>query len=185
MIGNFPSSLGFAMRPENDGSPFHDDPDDTGGATKWGVTMPALCYWRKENGCSQPTIQDLQNLNEFERDAIYAANYWLRVNGDRLPLGVDLMVFDFGITSGAALSAKVLQRVSGLCDQFVDGWVGDQTILALSSVPPFKLVADLATMQEEYYKACPTAWKYLDGWERRLDDRRRLAVSMLVPKSTS
>lgn len=185
MIGNFPPGLGFAMRPENDGNPFHVDPDDPGGATKWGITMPALSDWRMENGSPTPTVRDLENLAEFERDAIYAANYWLRVNGDRLPLGVDLMVFDFGVTSGAAMSAKVLQRVAGLSDHFIDGWVGDQTILALSSVPPFKLVSDLATVQEEYYKACPAAWKYLDGWERRLDDRRRLAVSMLVHKSTS
>lgn len=184
MVGNFPACLAFTMRPENDGTGFHVDPDDTGGATKWGVTLPALIDWRRQNGCQSPTVTDLQNLSEFERNAIYACNYWMRVNADRLPLGVDLMVFDFGVTSGAPLSARALQHAAGLLAHDVDGWIGEETIAAVNKIAPFNLIATLSDAQSEYYKACATAWKYINGWERRLDDRRRLAVSMLTAKES-
>lgn len=180
MNGNFPPCLAFTLRPENDGNDFHQDPNDSGGATKWGITLSTLATWRRETGGSVPTADDLKVLQEWERDAIYATNYWDRVNGDQLPLGLDLMVFDFGVTSGAGVSAKALQRSLGFTARDVDGWVGPHTLLAVRKANAFTLISSLADLQTAYYRSLPTAYRYFHGWERRLDDRRRLAVSMLT-----
>ena len=56
---------------------------------------------------------------------------------DELPIGVDLVVFDFGVDEGPSYSAKVLQEVTGAG---TDGSVGPVTIAAAKLMSPADVV---------------------------------------------
>src|SRR5215468_2796972 len=54
------------------GARFTDNPDDRGGATKYGISQRAY------------PNEDIANLTEDQAKAIYKQDYWDRVSGDKL-----------------------------------------------------------------------------------------------------
>lgn len=100
MKANFVSCLAFTLRYEGGAV---DDARDPGGRTKQGVTQRTYAAFRKTAG--RPAA-DVYGMAPLERDAIYRAEFWDRVEGDRVPDGVDLALFDFGVNSGPARALR-------------------------------------------------------------------------------
>lgn len=144
---------------KNEGG-FVDDPDDPGGATNMGITIGTLRAWR-----GQPvTVEDVRTLSQQEARAIYRANYWNPLKCDELPLGVDMVVFDFGVNAGIRRSAMTLQQVVGVAQ---DGIVGPETLAAVSKSAPAEVVDRFGTARLAYYKALRDWPEFGKGWTDR------------------
>jgi lysozyme family protein len=176
-IDNFGQCLAFTWRPENDGQDTHTDPGDPGGMTRYGVTWATWRNWCERRGI-EASPEQFARVDLGALRAVYQFDFWNTIQGDRLPAGVDLMAFDFGVTAGPLRSARFLQSFIGAGKIAVDGVIGPKTLAALAGYDPATVVQGLTKTQIEYYKALPTFAEFGHGWERRTYDRARLALTM-------
>jgi lysozyme family protein len=175
MNNNFPDCLAFTLSPAQDGQPLHVTPGDEGGATAYGITLATLTGY-----LGKPcTPHDLAAMTQGTIQAIYATGYWTPPRCDDLPLGVDLMVFDFGVTTGPRTSARMLQKALGLSGAEIDGWVGPQTMALTKARPASALIVSLSVMQDVYYGSLAGAAEFDAGWRARTSRRAALAQSWL------
>src|ERR1700742_2119459 len=122
MTNNFDSVLQCVLKDEGG---FVNDPQDPGGMTNLGVTQRV---WEAYVG--HPVSEaDMRALTSAMVSPLYRQNYWDRVHGDELPLGVDYAVMDFAVNSGPSRSAKTLQAACGVAQ---DGSIGTQTLQAVN-----------------------------------------------------
>ena len=105
---------------------FVNDPDDPGGATKYGITIGTLRAVR-----GRATVQDVRDLTRDEAVEIYRDRYFYRPRIDELPIAMQPTVFDMYVNAGGN-AIKILQRLlSEFNEQVsVDGALGPQTISA-------------------------------------------------------
>ena len=144
---------------------------DPGGATNHGVTIGELGAVLGHPA----TLQDIQNLTTEQAEAIYKPNYWDTLNGDLLPSGVNLVVFDFGVTAGWKKSAELLQ---GALDVNIDGQIGPVTCKALATYPAKALVNLLTYSHLTYYQSLPGWNQFGKGWQARALRCQVMALSM-------
>lgn len=138
------------------------NPKDPGGATNMGVTLAALTAWRG-HAC---TANDVRALGAAEVKAIYRAVYWRAVQGDALPAGVDLIIFDASVNCGRGRAVEFLQRGLGVA---VDGTLGAGTLAALAAGHDLPaLVERIRAARASYYRSLPTWPTFGAGWSRRL-----------------
>ncbi len=153
----FQECVAFVLK--NEGG-FVDNPEDPGGATNMGITIGTLRAWR-----GQPvTVEDVRNLSQDEAISIYRANYWNPLKCDELPLGVDMVVFDFGVNAGIRRSAMTLQQVVGVTE---DGVIGPETLAAVSKQAPAKVVDSFGAARLAYYKQLKEWPEFGKGWTDR------------------
>lgn len=121
------------------GAQYTDHAEDSGGPTKYGVTLRTLAKWRS----SVLTADDVRNLSEEEARQIYLSRYWYRPGFDKIaPIShfVARELLDTGINMGPATAVTFLQRTLNLFndrqrhyrDMKVDGYAGPVTREALS-----------------------------------------------------
>ena len=94
MKDNFNQCLDFTLQYEGG---YVNNPHDPGGPTNLGVTIVTLSH---ELG-RRATIPEVRLLTAGSVTPIYRKKYWNLVDGDELPKGVDLMMFDISVNSGA------------------------------------------------------------------------------------
>ena len=111
---------------------FVNDPDDPGGATKYGVTLGTLR--RLGLDVTHDTRIDVADVRALTRDQavdIYIEHYFRRPGLGALPEAIQASVFDMYVNAGMN-AVKILQRLCrdmGFpCDP--DGMIGPQTIRA-------------------------------------------------------
>jgi lysozyme family protein len=165
----------FTWRPENDGQGFHNDPGDPGGATIYGVTFATFRSWRLMRNMPDPTLAQFIAAERGELRSIYRVLFWNTLQADALPPGIDLCVFDFAVLSNCIRSAEFLQRCLGI---EVDGHIGPITLRAANSVIPGALMEKLTARDEAFYASLSTFRIFGHGWDRRAEDRLRLAITM-------
>lgn len=150
-----------------------DHPDDPGGATNMGITHATLAAWRGK----AVTKADVKALQRAEVASIYRSRYWLPVNGDALPPGVDLVLFDFAVNSGPARAVKTLQRVLGVTQ---DGAIGPVTMAALKASPgPVTVIMDMSDARMAFLKSLKTWPTFGRGWTRRVDEVEAAAMAVV------
>lgn len=146
-------------------------PRDPGGATNRGITLATLADWRGRT----VTPADVQAMTEAEAREIYRARYWNAVQGDHLPAGVDLAVFDLAVNSGVGRAARMLQRQLGVAE---DGAIGPRTLAAVGRVNASRLAGDLCRARLAFLRGLSTWDVFGEGWERRVADVQRAALEM-------
>ncbi len=111
---------------------FVDDPDDPGGATKYGVTLSTL----KRLGVDltrdgQVDRADLKQLSADRAAQIFIEHYFERPRLGDLPLPLQPSVFDMYVNAGAN-AVKILQHLLNDmgADLKVDGVVGARSVRA-------------------------------------------------------
>jgi len=149
-----------------------DHPNDPGGATNMGITHKTLAGWRGE----PVTKEDVRNLTKDEAGEIYRANYWNALNCDTLPLGVDLVVFDFGVNAGVSRAAKLLQRIVHV-EQ--DGQVGPITSGAAGAIDARHIVVTFSEGRMVHYRGLRIWDTFKNGWTRRTRETEDAALAML------
>jgi hypothetical protein len=152
---------------------FSDEPGDPSGPTQFGVTLGALKDFRQDQNFG---IEDLKKLSRDEACEIYRTRYWNVLRCDDLPLGVDLVVFDFAVDAGSGRSAKALQQVVGA---EADGSVGDATLAATKVMPASDVVKGMSQRRLEYYQALPDAANFVRGATSRTNAVEKAAFDMM------
>lgn len=162
----FDASLEHVLRHEGGWS---DHPRDPGGATMRGITLRTFSDWRGR----EVSKEALRAISAEEVAAIYRARYWDAVQGDRLPPGVDLAVFDFAVNSGPGRAARTLQAALGVT---MDGAIGPVTLAALASRDRAALVRDLCARRRAFLRGLGTYDTFGRGWERRVSEIEAAAL---------
>lgn len=171
MTDNFPSCVAFTLSHEGG---FSNDPRDPGGATNLGITAGTLAHWRG----TPVTAADVRALGQTEAAAIYRASYWNACHCGELPLGIDLMIFDFGVNAGPGTSVRELQEAVGVTQ---DGMVGPDTEGAARRVADeaaYDLINVLREAHETHYRSLRGFPVFGRGWLRRLGECSVIAQSM-------
>jgi lysozyme family protein len=174
MADLFSECLAFTFAQEGG---YVDDPYDPGGATNMGITLVTLRHWEQNPALGPTAVQDMSRQTA---SAIYGALYWNAIQGNSLPAGVDLSVFDFGVNAGTCCSSRVLQSALGFDAAEEDGCIGKLTLGAVLKSQPAPLVDSLAERQAAYYRALPDFGRFGDGWLARTERRRVTAQAMIA-----
>jgi lysozyme family protein len=143
-----------------------DDPGNwTGGVvgcgvlrgTKFGISAAAY-----------PTT-DIANLTLEAAAAIYRNDYWGRVQGDRLPPALALLVFDAAVNNGVAHAVGWLQAIVGATE---DGQLGPRTLAAVDSAfctqGGVAVCAEFSARRLVFMTGLATWRTFGLGWARRL-----------------
>ncbi|MCG7357127.1 hypothetical protein MHL39_10800 [Roseomonas mucosa] len=143
---------------------FVNNPADPGGATNRGITLAALSEWRGR-ACS---VAEVKALAEQEAREIYRARYWNPIQGDALPAGLGLALFDFAVNSGISRAVKTLQACMGFSTRDCDGVLGPATLRAILARPPAKLISALCDARLAFMRSLRTWATFGRGWSNRV-----------------
>jgi lysozyme family protein len=150
---------------------YSNDPSDPGGPTNFGITLGDYRAYVKPNA----TAADVRAMTIDAAKAIYRDKYWSALRGDELPAGVDYCVFDYGVNSGTARAAKVLQTCLGVPQ---DGKIGAQTIASAKRADAKKLIGDICDQRLAFLQGLKTWPVFGNGWGRRVREVRAAALAM-------
>ncbi|GHE05680.1 peptidoglycan binding-like protein [Defluviimonas sp. 20V17] len=162
-----------------------DDPDDPGGATKYGVTLATMKRLGIDlTGDGKVDSRDLQRLTRGRAVDIFVQHYFRAPRLDALPAALQPSVFDMYVNAGSN-AVRILQRLLGemgyACAD--DGIVGPRTIAqarAAAAAAPDHIADAYAIARRNYYfrlaDARPASRKYArtragakGGWIRRAE----------------
>ena len=153
---------------------FVNDPNDPGGATKYGVTLATLRRLGLDiTGDGKTDIGDLRALTPDRAVQIYTEYYFRRPRLSDLPEALQPSVFDMYLNAGAN-AIKVLQQLLADmgADLGKDGVVGPQTITAAhaaAATDPVLLTDAYGIARRNYYYALADARPQSRKFARRQD----------------
>jgi lysozyme family protein len=162
------------------------DPDDPGGATKYGVTIGTLRRLGLDlSGDGRVTERDVRMLTREKAAEIYVRHYFEGPRLNALPEALQASVFDMYVNAGAN-AITILQKLLGQMGQAVDvdGVLGPQTLAAAHAAADAApgLIADAyGIARRNYYYALadarPASRKYArtrkggkGGWILRAEE---------------
>lgn len=155
---------------EDEGSRFTEDPDDSGGATKFGVTQKDLEQFLQRS-CD---AEDVREMNQDTAAAIYEKFYWNTFGCDRISdEAIATAVLNTCVLYGGHTGMKMAQRALNNCGQNLvpDGHHGPKTeeafnsVLASNFIPAF--VAQILTRIDFVVEQYPKNQKFMQGWQNR------------------
>lgn len=109
-----------------------DDPDDPGGATKFGVTIHTMRRLGLDlTGEGRIDSEDVRRIDRTRAIEIFISDYFRRPRIAELPEALQPSVFDMYVNAGAQ-AVRILQRLLGEMgfDVVADGVIGPQTAAA-------------------------------------------------------
>ena len=165
---------------------FVNDPDDPGGATKFGVTIHTMRRLGLDlTGDGMVGVADVRALNRAQAEEIFIKHYFHRPGIGQLPQGLQASVFDMYVNAGGN-AVKILQRLLRQMghDIAVDGAIGPQTVAAAQAaqaIAPDHLVDAYGIARRNYYFRLadrrPASRKYArtraggkGGWIKRAEE---------------
>jgi len=132
------------------------DPDDPGGATKFGVTIHTMRRLGLDlTGDGKISIGDVKALTRDQAEEIFVTRYFEAPRIGMLPEALHATVFDMYVNAGSN-AVRILQRLlrdMGL-DVAVDGAIGPQTAKAAHAAhdaAPAHLVDAYGIARRNYY----------------------------------
>lgn len=149
MQDNFETAFNVLLKVEGG---LVDDPMDSGGLTKYGISKKAF-----------PEL-DIANLTKEQAKEIYKKDYWDKCLCDELPSSFDIVVFDTAVNMGAAKAAMLLQKA---LRQKVDGIIGEKTLAAAKAAGEDEL-RRLFLYRLFSYSQMINYSHYKNGWFDRL-----------------
>ncbi len=108
------------------------DPDDPGGATKFGVTIHTMRRLGLDlTGDGRVDAEDVRRISRGQAVEIFLTHYFLRPRIAELPEALQASVFDMYVNAGSN-AVKILQRLLRQMGETVsvDGAIGPRTIAA-------------------------------------------------------
>lgn len=141
---------------------FVNDPDDAGGATKYGITIKTLSDWRGR----ECTLQDVKDLTIEETVEIYIKKYYNAFNGDKIDSDFKVLcMFDKSVHSGVEAAVMVAQKIVNVA---IDGDCGFKTQTAINACRDSIFIREyLQALQAGYFEIVdrrPQNQKFLKGW---------------------
>ena len=138
------------------------DPDDPGGATKFGVTIHTMRRLGLDlTGDGRIDTADVRTLTREQAVAIFLDHYFRKPRIDHLPLALQASVFDMYVNAGSH-AVRILQRLLNdmRLDVAVDGVIGPQTITAAAraaAAAPNHIADAYGIARRNYYYALADA----------------------------
>lgn len=158
------------------------DPSDSGGATKFGVTQSTYDLFRN---AWKHELRPVRYITESEARKIYE-DFFNTAHADKLPAGLDMMHFDFAINAGPFQAAKTLQKVLGVTS---DGKIGPLTLQRVKELNTRDLILQYAEARRGFYTRLaekrPKDAKFLKGWLKRVDRCESRSLTAHGPDFTS
>lgn len=165
-----------------EGFAYTDDPVDTGGSTKFGITQRTLQYYRRKVTGNPGLVVTKRNVRDLTFDEAVSCGvdvFAVEPRISEIPdWRVRLLVYDYGFHSGQPRAVKALQQALGMFQVDVDGKIGSMTLAAVASVVDQRDVAlTVLTVREEFMQgimeARHTQRKYMLGWWKRTTKLQR------------
>lgn len=149
---------------------YANDPDDPGGATKYGISRRFMCA--EFSGDYED--EDIEALSQAQATAIYKQCWWDRYGyGAITDQRVATKVFDMAVNLGPTQAHKLLQRGLRAIGYSLDddGIFGVNTLAAVNASSPELLINKLVGQQSDFYRTLARqkspAAKFLVGWLKR------------------
>lgn len=167
-----------------EGKLYTDDPVDTGGATKFGITQRTLQYYRRKvTGDAQLVVTkaDVRNLTLPEAVACGMDVFAVERNIHKLAdWRVQLAVYDYGFHSGQTVAIKALQRALHVVP--ADGIIGPYTLqVEKLTANPENVAMQVLTSRAEFIQAImerdQTQRRFMLGDWKRTTQLQRLVLS--------
>jgi lysozyme family protein len=160
MQQNFDKSLTELLKHEGG---YVNHPSDPGGRTNHGVTQDVWEDWI-DRAVSE---DEMRALTPVKVAPLYREMYWDRIKADKLPSGVDYLVFDAAVNSGVSRAVKWLQTTVGAV---ADGAIGEQTLKQVLLTNPLMVIDKYTAIRLEFLKDRSTWPTFGKGWERRVKE---------------
>jgi lysozyme family protein len=157
--GNFEQCLPIILHFEGGRS---NDPADPGGRTNKGITQRTYDAYRAR---LRKPHNDVYAIADAEVADCYRRDYWDAVNGDALPPGEDLAIFDFAVNSGPARAVRVREMASKS---------GLKTDVNINNICANRLA---------FMQSLPTWPHFGSGWARRVAEVQRHGLAMAAGKT--
>lgn len=168
MKDNFERALGYVLKTEGG---FVNNPKDPGGMTNLGCTKAVWEEW-----VGHPVDEKaMRNLTPANVAPLYRRKYWDKVSGDYLPAGVDYVVFDCAINSGAGRAIKLLQESLNIV---ADGYLGPITLKMVASANASTLIDKYQQNRFAFLQSLPTWSTFGHGWGNRIAEVKSYGLIM-------
>jgi lysozyme family protein len=168
MTKNFRDCLDLVLKHEGGVSNHSKDP---GGFTNLGVTQRVWEEWIGHPA----TEKDMRELTPALVAPMYEMRYWRTSYCEKLPRGLDLLVFSMAVNAGAGRSVKLLQDAIGVV---ADGVIGPNTMARINEANVETLIDKFSEARTAYYKGLKTFPVFGKGWLSRTDSERLEALDM-------
>lgn len=147
------------------GDKFTDIPEDRGGPTRFGITLPALTEWLGRPA----TVQDLKSMTRKDAHELYRELYIQRpgfgIIGSQPLLS---LVLDTAVNFGVKGAVKLLQRAVGVKDDGVFGPVTKQAVVQADYAGIYRnLCAERIRFRGRIITSDPSQAKFAAGWANR------------------
>ena len=144
-------------------------PSDPGGETKYGISKRAY-----------PDV-DIAELTKDDAADLYKRDYWDRIKGDDLPVGVACVVMDYAVNSGISRASKALQSVCGIANG--DGIIGPASLNAVwvtvKNTTEEDVINAVTEQRQGFIRALSIYDTFGKGWERRIEETRAKAMELI------
>ncbi len=150
------------------------DPDDPGGATKYGVTVHTMRRLGLDlTGDGKVDAADVQRLSRTQAEEIFIQHYFHAPRIAELPEVLHASVFDMQVNAGGN-AVKILQRLFGKMgfSTTVDGQIGPKTIAVAkraAAAAPDHILDAYGIERRNYYYALADRRKASRKFARRRD----------------
>ncbi len=171
MLGNFDAGLRFVW--QFDGLRKDSAPGEAF-ATSYGVTQMTWDEARARGIVHGPIESGTPDIFR----TVLKSLYWDKIEGDALPAGCDVAVFNSAVVAGVYHAARLAQRVAGVDP---DGDIGPLTVLAIRGMHPRPFIEAFTEGDEAFFSGLAKAPLFLRGWDRRATECEALALSMVAP----
>ncbi len=154
---------------------YSDDPNDPGGATKYGISLRFLRTQGLDlDGDGDVDGDDVRGITMTAALAIYRARIWDREGYGRIvDQQVATKLFDMAVNLGPFRAHRLCQHALRACveDVEVDGVLGSESVKAINDCEPRELLLELCKQHERYYDTLcelkPRFEVYRRGWMKR------------------
>lgn len=155
---------------------FTSDPRDNGNAggksTNLGVTQAVWEEW-----LGHPvSIADMKALTPAKIAPMYETKYWKAASCEKLPQGLNLLVFSMAINSGVGRAIKLLQRSLGCVE---DGVIGSVTLGKIKEYSLLELIEKYSECRADFYKTLKSFPVFGKGWLNRVEKERLEAIDLI------
>jgi lysozyme family protein len=169
-MANF--NLYFPKLINDEGEAYENDPLDSGGCTKMGLTLDDIIEVQLDvNGDNKFTCDDVKLLTLDKAKFIFKKLYWDFFKADLINnQSLAELIVEGGINQGRLLTAKYAQSAVGVTP---DGIFGKNTLNALNTGNQQQIFDKIFELRKQRYynivAAKPSQKRFIKGWINRLN----------------
>jgi len=128
-----PFELAFNHLIQNEGIRYTDNPLDSGGSTKFGITLKYYSIYLNRT----VSKEEMKNLTLEQAKKFYLDSYWTPLSCDEIKnVKIKTALFDTSVLYGLHMAVEFAQKAIGCCGFVLkcDGIMGPKTVRALNAV---------------------------------------------------